>query len=149
MIAGAGTVPLAELVEAYPPLNHVIWVVQRASRHLDWNEVPEGFGGKVGVAVWHDLMEERRPKASTELPSAQDGSEPPGVVTIWQKKEDDAGEVNEFTQGVGTELILRTVKDHGLTAWTERRCRHRSTHLFAPLTRTIQPFRSSPTRGNT
>ncbi|KAI9885160.1 MAG: hypothetical protein M1823_003047 [Watsoniomyces obsoletus] len=99
LIAGAGTVPLAELVDAYPPLNYVIWVVQRGSRHLDWNEVPEGFGGKVGVAVWHDLIDERKPNASTELPPAEEGSEAPGIVTIWQKKEDDAGEVNEFTQG--------------------------------------------------
>lgn len=100
LIAGAGTIPLAEVVRGYPGLKHVIWVVQRGSRHLDWNEIPEGFGGKVGVSVWHELVEEKKSSTTKDLPYGGRGGGSDNVVTIWQKKEDDAGEVVGFTQGV-------------------------------------------------
>ncbi len=93
--------PLADIVEQYPQLQHVVWVVQQGSRHLDWNEVPEGFGGKVGVSVWHELVEEKKhADAADNLPYDGDGHPSAKVVTVWQKREDDIGEIIEFTQGV-------------------------------------------------
>lgn len=101
LIVGAGTIPLADLLDGYADLNHVVWVVQRGSRHLDWNEVPEGVGGKVGVSVWHDLIEEKKPNVTSDLPDGDDGDPTSRkLITVWQKKEDDIGRVIEFTQAV-------------------------------------------------
>ncbi|KAI9832090.1 MAG: hypothetical protein M1826_002419 [Phylliscum demangeonii] len=98
LIAAAGTVPLAEVAEAAPRLKHVIWVVQAASRHLEWSEVPEGIGGRIGVSVWHEIIEEKKAGADANLPSSQGNGVPPGVVAVWQKKEDDPGEIITYTQ---------------------------------------------------
>ena len=100
LIAGAGTVPLADVVSGHPMLEHVIWVVQEGSRHLDWSEVPEGIGGRVGVAVWHELIEEKKSRTSEHPPSNDGERRDPGkIVVVWQKKEDDVGEVIEYSQG--------------------------------------------------
>ena len=100
LIAGAGTVSLAEVANENTGLKHVIWVVQRASRHLDWNEVPEGIGGNVGVTVWHEMIEEKKAGAKVELPYRKDGYVPESIFTVWQKMKDDMGDIVEFTQGV-------------------------------------------------
>ena len=108
LIAGAGTIPLTEVAHSCPQLKHVIWVVQQGSRHLDWNEVPEGFGGKVGVSVWHELIEEKKSSIEGDLPYDVDR---PGdsfrLVTMWQKEDDEVGDVVEYTEAVS---ILRKRK---------------------------------------
>ena len=101
MIAPAGAVPLAEISEAVPAIRQVIWTVEKTSRHMDWNEVPEGIGGKVDVSVWHDLVQDQRSR-STKLP--EDTSKAPNVVFIWQEKVGGPAEVVEFTQGVSSSV---------------------------------------------
>ena len=100
LIAGAGTVSLVEVTREYSVLRHVIWVVPKVSRHLDWNEGSEGIGGKVGISVWHDMIEEKKGKATSDLPDRTDGYTPENVVTVWQKNKEEVGEVVEYTQGV-------------------------------------------------
>ena len=101
LIAGAGTIPLADVVHSCPQLKHVIWVVQPSNRHIDWNEVPEGFGGKVGVSVWHEMIEEKRSSIGGDLPYDVDRPEDSfRLVTIWQREGDEVGDVVEYTQAV-------------------------------------------------
>jgi hypothetical protein len=74
LVAGAGTVPLNELLPKYSDLKQVLWVVERTSRHMDWNEVPEGEGGKADIAVWHDIIDEEAFSSSdlsTEVPGGR------------------------------------------------------------------------------
>ncbi|KAI9793427.1 MAG: hypothetical protein M1816_000320 [Peltula sp. TS41687] len=99
LIAGAGTVPLIEVTGEDSTLKHVIWVVAKTSRHLDWNQVPEGIGGKIGVSVWHDMIEEKKGDATSDLPHRSDGYTPENLVTVWQKNTEDVGELVEYTQG--------------------------------------------------
>ncbi len=99
LIAGAGSLPLKELLPKYPHLKQVIWVVERTSRHMDWNEVGEGEGGKADIAVWHDIIDEKQ--ASSELPGDLEGS----ATNILMVTEDassamDSYEITEFTQAV-------------------------------------------------
>ena len=101
MIAAAGAVPLAEISKAAPAIREVIWTVEKTSRHMDWNEVPEGIGGKIDVSVWHDLVQDQKSR-STKLP--EDSSKAPNVVFIWQEKVGGPAQVVEFTQGVSSFL---------------------------------------------
>ena len=100
LVAGAGSLPLEELLQKYPNLKQVIWVVERTSRHMDWNEVGEGEGGKAEIAVWHDIIDDKQ--TSSELP----GDTPEGSVTnVVMVVEDawsamDSYELTEFTQAV-------------------------------------------------
>lgn len=100
LIAGAGSLPLKDLLQKYPHLKQVIWVVERTSRHMDWNEVGEGEGGKAEIAVWHNIIDEKQP--SSELPD----DIPEGTVTnVVLVTEDawsavDSYELTEFTQAV-------------------------------------------------
>ena len=99
LIAGAGALPLNELLQKYRSLKQVIWVVERTSRHMDWNEVPEGVGGKADIAVWHDIIDE---KASTpaELPAEISGGAVPDVLCVVEDGMSalDSYEIVTFTQ---------------------------------------------------
>ncbi|PSN74403.1 hypothetical protein BS50DRAFT_511321 [Corynespora cassiicola Philippines] len=95
LIAEAGSVPLADVSAGVAGLRQVIWTVEKTSRHMDWNEVPEGIGGKIDVSVWHQLIQDQK-NASAELPS--DDTKPPGVVFLWQETVGKPAEVVEFTQ---------------------------------------------------
>ncbi|CAN9079869.1 unnamed protein product [Alternaria alternata] len=95
MIAEAGSVPLSEVGQGVSSLRSVIWTVEKTSRHMDWSEVPEGIGGKIDVAVWHELVQEQK-SAPTALPSTSE--KPPNVVFLWQEAVGKPAEVVEFTQ---------------------------------------------------
>ncbi|KAL8687589.1 MAG: hypothetical protein Q9218_006284 [Villophora microphyllina] len=97
LVTLAGSVPLQGLLEQYPDLKQVIWVVERTSRHMDWNEVPEGVGGKAEIAVWHDIIEERRSSVSTDLPSDKDPTQIVAVSKVTSSK-DNGPKIVEFTQ---------------------------------------------------
>jgi acyl-CoA synthetase (AMP-forming)/AMP-acid ligase II len=97
LIAEAGSVPLAELSQGVTGLRSIIWTVEKTSRHMDWSEVPEGIGGKVDVAVWHELVQEQK-NAATPLPSTS--GKPPNVVFLWQEAVGKSAEIVEFTQQV-------------------------------------------------
>ncbi|KAF2203953.1 hypothetical protein GQ43DRAFT_410562 [Delitschia confertaspora ATCC 74209] len=96
LIAAAGAIPLSEVSQHVPAIHQVIWSVEKSSRHMGWNEVPEGIGGKVDVSVWHELVQDQR-NSTSQLP--QDGAKPANIVFIWQEKLGSPAEVVEFTQG--------------------------------------------------
>jgi hypothetical protein len=96
LVAAAGSLPLEFVTEGYPSLKHLIWVVEKTSRHMDWTEVPEGLGGSIDVTVWHELVHD------ADLPSAAlpDLSSALGdITTIWQTEPGRAGEIVTFTHG--------------------------------------------------
>lgn len=104
LVALAGSVPLQGLLQQYPHLNQVVWVVERTSRHMDWNEVPEGVGGKAEIAVWHDIIEEKRSSVSTDLPSDKE----PTKIVIASKdasNKADSFEIVEFSQQVSSKPV--------------------------------------------
>ena len=101
LILGAGSVPLKSLLKQYQGLKQVVWVVPPSSRHVDWNEVSEGEGGKADISTWHDVVEEAGSSVSSELPASEPRSQAPDIIFIsdTKAKENDF-EVIEFTQRV-------------------------------------------------
>lgn len=101
LVAGAGTVPLNELLPKYSGLKQVMWVVERTSRHMDWNEVPEGEGGKADIAVWHDIIDEKA-FSSSDLPNEIPGGSAPDVLFVTEDATSalETSEVVAFTQKV-------------------------------------------------
>ncbi|KAL8665345.1 MAG: hypothetical protein Q9168_007720 [Polycauliona sp. 1 TL-2023] len=81
-VTAAGSISLQGLMEQHPGLKQVVWVVEQTSRHMDWNEIPEGVGGKAEIAVWHDIIEERKSSASTDPPADNAEKPPPNVITV-------------------------------------------------------------------
>ena len=111
LVAPAGTIPLKELAKHYSSLKQVVWVVERSSRHMDWNEVPEGVGGNADVHAWHDIVDQKEELHSSEVPTDDSGSAPPNIVTIYQNhgKGVDDYEIVEFTSNVRflTSMVFR------------------------------------------
>ncbi|KAJ4346719.1 uncharacterized protein N0V89_010651 [Didymosphaeria variabile] len=106
LVAEAGSVPLADVGKGVSSLRQVIWTVEKTSRHMDWNEVPEGIGGKTDVSVWHQLVQDQK-AGSPELP--KDAGKAPNVVFLWQEGAGKAAEIVEFTQqnlAAGTGALL-------------------------------------------
>ena len=101
LVAPAGAVPLKRLLRKYPGLKQVVWVVERTSRHMDWNEVPEGEGGKADIAVWNDIIDDKA-SASSELPTEIPGGNLPNLLTVEEDSMSafDSFEIVEFTQKV-------------------------------------------------
>ncbi|KAI4265212.1 MAG: hypothetical protein L6R38_009583 [Xanthoria sp. 2 TBL-2021] len=98
LITAAGSVPLQGLLEQHFGLKQVIWVVERTSRHMDWNEVPEGVGGRAEIAVWHDIVEERKSLVSTDLPKDNADKPPSNLIAVSQSASKKKYDVVEFTQ---------------------------------------------------
>lgn len=100
LVAAAGAIPLEGLLNLYSGLKQVIWVAERSSRHMEWNEIPEGVGGRADIAVWHEIIDEKGEAASTEPPASAAGDVMPNIITVWQ--DDSANlekyEIVEFTQ---------------------------------------------------
>lgn len=102
LVAAAGAIPLEELLSHYANLKQVIWVAERSSRHMEWNEVPEGVGGKADIAVWHDVIDEKADSASSDPPANASDNTTPSVIAIWQGSANalENYELVEFTQAV-------------------------------------------------
>ena len=68
---------------------------------MDWNEVPEGEGGKADIAVWHDIIDEKG-STSTELPTQIPENTLPKVVMVTEDTMSalDSYEIVELTQKV-------------------------------------------------
>ncbi|EON69380.1 hypothetical protein W97_08640 [Coniosporium apollinis CBS 100218] len=98
LVAQAGSLPLDELIKAGASVTEVIWVAERASRHVGWGDVPESIGRKIGVSVWHELVKENRNSAA-ELPTVESGQKPGNIVAVWQGRTGAENQVVEFTQG--------------------------------------------------
>jgi acyl-CoA synthetase (AMP-forming)/AMP-acid ligase II len=97
LIAEAGSVPLADVIQGAPRLRQIIWTVEKTSRHMDWSEVPEGIGGKIDVTVWHELVQDQQ-SGNIALPTTTEKA--PTVVFLWQEAVGKSAEVVEFTQQV-------------------------------------------------
>jgi acyl-CoA synthetase (AMP-forming)/AMP-acid ligase II len=95
LIAEAGSIPLHDVSKGVSGLRQVIWTVEKTSRHMDWNEVPEGIGGKIDVSVWHQLVQDQK-NGSPQLPS--DNEKAANVVFLWQEGTSKSAEIVEFTQ---------------------------------------------------
>ncbi|KAI0865185.1 hypothetical protein F4860DRAFT_346835 [Xylaria cubensis] len=111
-----GTFPFDSVVKSYPALRQLIWVVDEGSKHLDWNEVPKGMGGKVNVSTWQDILNDHPQNAGTELPSSDHQAAAPDVVTFWPSEADSAEEMARFTQGnlvsaVSAQLVAIPTKE--------------------------------------
>jgi hypothetical protein len=79
----------------------MIWVVERTSRHMDWNEVPEGVGGNADIAVWNEIIEDKA-SAPSELPIEVPGGIVPNILFVVEDglSAMDSYEIIEFTQKV-------------------------------------------------
>lgn len=93
-----GSFPFDSVVKSYPALKQLIWVVDEGSKHLDWNEVPKGMGGKVNVSTWQDILHDNPAAAGADLPPPGDAKEPNDVVFFWQTKPGTLEEMVRFTQ---------------------------------------------------
>jgi hypothetical protein len=98
VVTAPGAFPFDAVVKAYPSLRQLIWVVDEGSKHLDWNEVPQGTGGSVNVATWQDIVNDAPVNASTELPPVDTENAPKDVVTFWQSKPGQMEEMVRFSQ---------------------------------------------------
>ena len=97
VITAPGSFPFDTVMKSYPSLRQLIWVVDEGSKHMDWNEVPQGTGGKVNVSTWQEVVTEYPVDAGKELPSVEDQKEPRDVTIFWQSKPGTPEEMVRFT----------------------------------------------------
>ncbi|KAG6009943.1 hypothetical protein E4U21_000714 [Claviceps maximensis] len=98
VVTATGSFPLDAVVKAYPSIRQLIWVVDEGSRHMDWNDVPEGMGGSVNVTTWQDLVSDVPADTLTELPPVDKDNVPQDIVAFWQGKTGELEEMVRFTQ---------------------------------------------------
>ncbi|KAK3905321.1 hypothetical protein C8A05DRAFT_12853 [Staphylotrichum tortipilum] len=97
VVTAPGSFPFDLVVKSYPALRQLIWVVDEGSKHMDWNEVPQGAGGSVNVSTWQDIVSDSPADAGKDLPPLE-GQKPPSDVTIfWKPKKGQQEEVVRFT----------------------------------------------------
>ncbi|KAF2157407.1 hypothetical protein K461DRAFT_284034 [Myriangium duriaei CBS 260.36] len=89
LVAEAGSLPLDMLTSS--KVKSIIWVVPKASRHMDWTDVK----GPAALSTWHDLIVES--DATAELP--KNDVEPGSLTQIWLTQQGVPGKIVEFTQG--------------------------------------------------
>ena len=66
---------------------------------MDWNEVPEGIGGEIDVAVWHELIQDKSGSIGSELPPPDPKSQPPSLTTLWSTSP-ESSELIEYKPSV-------------------------------------------------
>ena len=98
IITAPGSFPFDAVVRAYPNLSNLVWVLDEGNKHLDWNEVPKGIGGRVNVATWNDIVSDGPPSAGTVLPQRSDKA-PKDIVTFWTGKSGETEDMVEFSHG--------------------------------------------------
>ncbi|KAL4787826.1 hypothetical protein BJX76DRAFT_353865 [Aspergillus varians] len=83
LIAEAGALDLTLVAENNKQLSHVVWVAKLGSRHMDWNYVPKEVEGRLDVAVWHELVDEKKDLAGLEVPEWDPSSPSSTLSTLW------------------------------------------------------------------
>ncbi|OKL64147.1 hypothetical protein UA08_00338 [Talaromyces atroroseus] len=83
LIAEAGAVDLTVVTTGNEQLKSVVWVAKEGSRHMDWNEVPAEIAGNLKVAVWHELVQEKKNLEDTEVPVYEPKSATPSITALW------------------------------------------------------------------
>jgi hypothetical protein len=96
LIAEAGAVDLPTITKDNEQLKHAIWVAKQGSRHMDWNDVPDGIGGGLEVSVWHELVNDRKDVVGRELPTFDHTTTTTPVTTLWPSSS-GIGEFVEYT----------------------------------------------------
>ncbi|KAK5119859.1 hypothetical protein LTR85_007185 [Meristemomyces frigidus] len=100
LICAAGNLPLDAVAKQCPNLHLLTWVVEKTSRHMDWNGVPDAAHDRLTVSVWHDIIEENKSSASADLPTNDQGAKPGDLIAVWQPADPQAKpEIVTFTQG--------------------------------------------------
>lgn len=97
VVALPGSFPFDAVLKSYPSLRHVVWVVDEGNRHMDWNEVPKGMGGKLNVATWQDIVQDSPADAGKELPPLADQHAAPDLTVFWQTKPGEMEEMVHLT----------------------------------------------------
>lgn len=92
LIAAAGSVDINDIRQHCPNLKHVVWVVEEASRDMDWTDPSKG------ESAWHELVADNASQATSDLPTSTPNDPIPDLVTIWQNERKTAGELVKFTQ---------------------------------------------------
>ncbi|KAK3378523.1 hypothetical protein B0H63DRAFT_250170 [Podospora didyma] len=92
-----GSFPFDTVVKSYPSLRQLVWVVDEGSSHMDWNEVPQGTGGRVNVSTWQDIVSDSPVDAGKELPALKDQKDPRDVTVFWQSNNGLPEEMVRFT----------------------------------------------------
>ncbi|CAK7222829.1 hypothetical protein SCUCBS95973_004969 [Sporothrix curviconia] len=91
VITAPGCFPFDTVVQSYPALRQLIWVVDEGSAHLDWNEVPKGMGGSVNVSTWQDVVNDAPQAAGRELPPFEGQSQPRDLTIFWEPTRTEDG----------------------------------------------------------
>ncbi|KAK3403310.1 hypothetical protein B0T20DRAFT_22461 [Sordaria brevicollis] len=99
VITAPGSFPFDLVAKHYPNLRQLIWIVDEGSRHMDWNEVPEGTGSSVNVSTWHEIIGDSPAAAGRDLPALEGQQAPTDVVLFWQYKSGIPSEIVTFTAG--------------------------------------------------
>ncbi len=82
LIAEAGTLELEPVMSCCENLSHIIWVTKAGNEHMDFAEAPDDVQGEVNISTWHDLIEEHKSPASSELPVVEKGSSSPSLSIV-------------------------------------------------------------------
>jgi acyl-CoA synthetase (AMP-forming)/AMP-acid ligase II len=96
MIGAVGTLPFEAVTREYAGLRQLIWVLDKGNKHMHWDEVPKGTGGEVNVLTWQEITGEKQ--GGMELPPLDAKSVPKGVVSFWQSRKTDEGQLVEYSQ---------------------------------------------------
>lgn len=60
------------------------WVVEKTSKHMDWNGVPDHAQDHLQTSVWHNVISEHQSSASPDLPSNEAGEKLADFIFVWQ-----------------------------------------------------------------
>jgi hypothetical protein len=107
--AEAGAVDVEAVIAACPSLCHIILVAKEGNRHMDWNVIPEGTGGKVEVVVWHELVDERKTLTSSDVPPVDKESSVQPLSTFCAADE-GVGQLVEYTSEVPIQYSARPLE---------------------------------------
>ncbi|CAK7206037.1 hypothetical protein SEUCBS139899_008820 [Sporothrix eucalyptigena] len=106
VITAPGCFPFDTVVQSYPALRQLIWVVDEGSAHMDWNEVPEGTGGSVNVSTWQDVINDSPQTAGRELPPLEGQSQPRDVTVFWEPFRNEDGSAGAASARVAASAPL-------------------------------------------
>ncbi|CAK7211171.1 hypothetical protein SBRCBS47491_001023 [Sporothrix bragantina] len=109
VITAPGCFPFDTVVQSYPALRQLIWVVDEGSAHLDWNEVPKGMGGSVNVSTWQDVVNDAPQAAGRDLPPLEGQSQPRDLTIFWEpaRNEDGSAAAASPATTAGPEEMVR------------------------------------------
>ncbi|KAI7332739.1 acetyl-CoA synthetase-like protein, partial [Hortaea werneckii] len=99
LVCEAGNLPLEDLAKQCSNLRLLTWVVEKTSRHVDWNGSPTNSKNNLNVIVWHELVESAPSSIATApLPANQAGEQLGNIITVWQPADPQSKpEITTFT----------------------------------------------------